>query len=137
MKDDARIAFPSLFPRHRKARPLAVPEELENQKVSFDLVRIEKWKRRVKAVKKEISEMNENAVASEAAEATNSGSSRVTVNFFIPEGVSPEDLTLANYREVTEKRYRMTKDQVERGISREEAFEESKALAIRQLRGSN
>jgi len=85
--------------------------------------------------------MNENAVASSATETivpssvdTGNVSSRVTVNFFVPEGVNPESLTLENYREVTGKRFRMTKDQKEvRGLNRETAFVESKALAISQL----
>ncbi len=86
--------------------------------------------------------MNENATAQETAEVSQSAdrsvnastSSRVTVNFFIPEGVDPANLTLENYREVTTKRFRMTKDQfVTRGLSRKEAFVESKALAISQL----
>lgn len=86
--------------------------------------------------------MNENAVASTATETavtsssvdTGSTNSRVTVNFFIPEGVSPASLTLENYRELTGKRFRMTKDQKEvRGINRTVAFVESKALAISQL----
>lgn len=86
--------------------------------------------------------MNENAVASDATEtkrppidSVESGSNnRVTVNFFIPEGMNPETLTLKNYRELTSKRFRMTKDQKEvRGLNRETAFVESKALAISQL----
>ena len=83
--------------------------------------------------------MNENATAQETTEVSQPAvsattSSRVTVNFFIPEGVDPIDLTLENYHEVTTKRFRMTKDQfVTRGLSRKEAFVESKALAISQL----
>lgn len=82
--------------------------------------------------------MNENAVEQEAAvEATveNTGSS-VTVNFFVPASVSVDDLTLDNYRELTGKRFRMTKDQrVIRDLTREQAFAESKALAITQVEG--
>ena len=88
--------------------------------------------------------MNENAVAQDVAEvnqptvsnneSTSNNSDRVTVNFMIPEGVSPESLTFDNYREKTGKRFRMTKDQFKvRGMSREEAFEESKSLAVSQL----
>jgi len=83
--------------------------------------------------------MNENAVATETAVSSNgvdtsSTNNRVTVNFFIPEGVNLETLTLANYREVTGKRFRMTKDQAKvRNLTRETAFVESKALAISQL----
>ncbi len=88
--------------------------------------------------------MNENAVAQEATEASRppvdrssadgGSNTRVTVNFFIPENVDPNSLTLENYREVTGKRFRMTKDQAKvRGLSREDAFVESKALAISQL----
>lgn len=85
--------------------------------------------------------MNENATATEEAQPstersteTDVSNSRVTVNFFIPEGVNAEDLTLENYRTVTGKRFRMTKDQTKvRGLARDVAFEESKALAISQL----
>lgn len=145
MKEDARKAFPSLFPRNRKARPLGVPEELNDiENVFFDSKRIERWRNRVKRIKKEISDMNENAVAQEATTSqssvdggTDGGSNRVTVNFFIPENVDPQTLTLQNYREVTGKRFRMTKDQAKvRGLSREDAFVESKALAISQLGGN-
>ena len=86
--------------------------------------------------------MNENATATEEVQTASESSAttdasttnRVTVNFFIPEGANAEDLTLENYREVTGKRFRMTKDQRRvREMSREDAFAESKALAISQL----
>jgi len=141
IKVDARHAFPSLFPRNRKARPLDVPEELKDETVNFDIERVKQWRDRVKAIKKEII-MNENAIAQEAevadqSSATEGGSnSRVTVNFFIPEGVFPANLTLDNYRELTGKRFRMTKDQaVVRSLTRADAFVESKALAVSQLGG--
>jgi len=140
IKGDARRAFSSLFPRNRKAKPLAVPDELVNVEVNFDLQLIEGWKERVKAIKKEFL-MNENALAQEAAtedgntvDSTGTSNSRVTVNFFIPQGANPADLTLENYREVTGKRFRMTKDQAKvRSLTREQAFAESKALAVSQL----
>lgn len=141
IKDDARSAFPSIFPRHRKARPLGVPDEVEEE-VNFDPDKIEAWKERVREIKKEVA-MSENALeTTEDTGTTNTNASggrsntRVTVNFHIPEGVNPEELTLENYREVTQKRYRMTKDQKERGLSREDAFAESKALAVSQLGGN-
>lgn len=145
IKADARIAFPSLFPRNKKARPLDVPDELSKENVSFDIKRIEQWRQRVKAIKKEIIIMNENAVVEEATQdnqpsvgssdkVTSGSNNRVTVNFFIPEGVDPNSLTLENYRKLTSHRYRMTKDQAKvRGLTREVAFIESKALAISQL----
>lgn len=140
IKDDARYAFPSLFPRNRRARSLGVPVELENEEVSFDPDRIAGWQARARAIKKEIA-MNENALAEETAEDapsnSNGGSNtRVTVNFYVPQGVNPEDLTLENYREVTSKRYRMTKDQKTRNLSREDAFAESKALVVNQPGGN-
>ena len=139
IKNDTRYAFRSLFPRNRKARSLAVPEELNDQEVSFDLQRIESWKERVKEIKQEYI-VNENATAQETTEettnrgdATSGSNSRVTVNFFIPAGVNPGDLTLENYRELTGKRFRMTKDQAKvRNLTREQAFAESKALATSQ-----
>jgi hypothetical protein len=82
--------------------------------------------------------MNNTPAATEATDhsTTNGSNSRVTVNFFIPEGVNPADLTLDNYRELTGKRFRKTKDQeVVRSLTREEAFAESKALAVSQLGG--
>lgn len=79
--------------------------------------------------------MNQNATTQKSTVATRS-ISRVTVNFVIPEGVDPNAITLENYRKVTGTRYRMTKDQMKvRGISREVAFDESKALAVSQLGG--
>lgn len=82
--------------------------------------------------------MNENAVATETAVPSSNvdigTNSRVTVNFFIPKNVNATTLTLENYRKVTGKRFRMTKDQAKvRGLSREDAFVESRALAISQL----
>lgn len=145
MKADARKMFPSLFPRNRKARSLSVPEELNDvENVLFDLERIEQWRERVRAIKKEISEMNENTTTQEVTEVdqpstdgTTNTDVSVAVNFVIPEGVNPAELTLKNYRELTTKRFRMTKDQKEvRSLSREDAFAESKALAISQLGGS-
>lgn len=143
MKADARIAFPSIFPRNRKARRLRVPDELSDiEQVSFDPARIAQWQTRVRAIKKEIA-MNENAVVQEVTEASRppidssvktTSNERVTVNFFIPTGASASSLTLENYRELTGKRFRMTKDQSKvRGLNREEAFAESKALAFSQL----
>jgi len=59
---------------------------------------------------------------------------RPLVNFLIPEGVDPDSLTIKNYHEVTNKRYRMTNDQAKiRRLTREEAFNESRALAVGQL----
>ena len=140
IKDDARYVFPSLFPRNKRARPLGVPEELKDEEVFFDADRIEKWRRRAKKIKKEIA-MNENATAAETTEVGSpsvdrptSGVSRTKVNFVIPTGVDPSTITLENYREVTGTRFRMTKDQKDvRGLSRSEAFAESKALAVSQL----
>lgn len=77
--------------------------------------------------------MNENATTQQPTAAIRS-TSRVTVNFVLPEGVNPSTITLDNYRKVTGARFRMTKDQMKvRGISRAVAFEESKSLAIAQL----
>ncbi len=143
IKTDARVAFPSIFPRNRKAHRLRVPDELSDiEQVSFNPTRIKQWQKRVKTIKKEIA-MNENAVVQEVTETSQpsvnssvktTSNERVTVNFFIPTGVSISSLTLENYRELTGKRFRMTKDQSKvRGLNREEAFAESKALAFSQL----
>ncbi|MEE8113317.1 MAG: hypothetical protein V3T23_03075 [Nitrososphaerales archaeon] len=137
IKDDTRRVFRSLFPRNRKALTFGVPIELTDENVSFDQQRIESWKERVQEIKKEVT-MSENATQEAAEEqdsgTDNAGNNRVTVNFLIPPGTNPADLTMDNYREVTGKRFRMTKDQAKvRGLSREQAFDESKALAISQL----
>jgi len=138
IKKETRWMFPSLFPRNRKARPFGVPDELQEQEVFFDPKRIESWKERVKEIKQEFT-VNEDTILDDGAETTTStasdaSNSRVTVNFFIPEGMTPDNLTLENYREVTGKRFRMTKDQSKvRGLTREQAFAESKALAVSQL----
>jgi hypothetical protein len=142
IRDDARYIFPSLFPRHRKARALAVPDEISNEEVSFDPTKIETWKEQVREIKKEIAmseDVLEQDVTEDGSEATKTGTtnSRVTVNFYVPNGVDLADLTLDNYRELTNKRYRMTKEQKARNLSREAAFEESKALATNQLGDSN
>ncbi len=66
-------------------------------------------------------------------QASKSGGS-TAINFITPPGMNPNDLTLENYREVTGHRFRMTKDQKDvRGLSRANAFAESKALAVSQL----
>ena len=79
--------------------------------------------------------MNENATTQEPMTATRS-TSRVTVNFVLPDGIDPNTITLDNYRKVTGARFRMTKDQMKvRSISRAVAFDESKALAVSQLGG--
>lgn len=130
IRENAKHHFPSIFPRGRRARSLAVPEELSNEQVNFDLDRINAWQERAKEIKREIS-MNENAVKEAEAEETGSKSARVTVNFHVPQGVNPADLTLDNYRELTGKRYRMTKDQKDRELTREAAFAESQELALR------
>lgn len=87
--------------------------------------------------------MSENTEAGEATQAADSSQPidrkprKAKVNFIIPPGIDPAMLTLENYREVTNARFRMTKDQKDvRGLSREEAFAESKALAISQLGGN-
>lgn len=136
IRDDARFAFPSLFPRNRRALNLCVPQEISNENVNFDPALIEAWKERVRVIKQEVA-MTENTLEQENDEtgSTSTSNNRVTVNFFIPDGVNPNDLTLDNYREITGKRYRMTKDQMERKLSREQAFAESKALAVSQLGG--
>ena len=133
IKDDARHTFPSLFPRNRKAKPLDIPEEIQDEDVKYNPELIEELKDRARMVKKELS-MNENVV-SESAEV--SSNERVTVNFYIPPGMDVDNLTLDNYRSVTGKRYRMTKEQKARNLTREQAFEESRALAVSQLGDDN
>lgn len=140
VKSIVRGLFPSLFPRNKRARPLQVPEKLEGEQVNFDLDKIEAWKERVKAIKKEIT-MSENTTETEATENGSQSIDRkprkAKVNFIIPPGIDPATITLENYREITKARFRMTKDQKDvRGLSREEAFQESKALAISQLGGN-
>ena len=140
IRTQVRDLFPSLLPRNKRARPIDVPDELKDKDINFDHDRLEQWKERVKDIKKEIA-MSENAVAQESVETTVDDSSaktdannRVTVNFFIPQGMDPATLTLENYRQLTTKRFRMTKDQAKvRGLNREQAFAESKALAVSQL----
>ena len=142
LKHAARKLFPSLFPRGRRARSLAVPDELKDVDVIFDPARIEEWRLRVKAIKQEITMMNENTTEVESTEVTETtqpaarAPRKAKVNFVLPAGVDPESITLDNYREVTGARYRMTKAQKEAGLSREEAFAESKALAVSQLGGN-
>jgi len=142
IKSRTRRAFPSIFPRRKRARPFDVPEELKDEEVKFDPRRVELWRLRVKIIKEEIA-MNENILAQETTDETevvrdvtsSDTGSRVTINFVIPQGTNPATLTLENYREVTGKRFRMTKDQKVRGLSREDAFAESRTLAANQLGG--
>ena len=140
IKAQVRDLFPSLLPRNKRARPTDVPTELKDKDINFNHDRLEQWKERVKVIKKEIA-MSENVVTQEAVEAVTDSDSvnadannRVTVNFFIPKGMDPATLTLENYRQLTTKRFRMTKNQAQvRGLNREQAFAESKALAVSQL----
>jgi len=138
VKKETRTAFPSLFPRNRKALSLRVPEELKDIDVNFDLAFIEALRSQVKAYKKEIAMNEETEVLGDepqaevvpAAEAAKPTKSATKVNFYVPAGLDASTLTLDNYRELTKKRYRMTKDQAARKLTREAAFEESKALAV-------
>lgn len=131
LKDYARHTFPSLFPHHKRARSLAIPEELKNEEVNFDLKSITTWQERARKIKQEIT-MNENALK-EASDHDTDNANHTVVNFHVPTGVNPVELTLENYRMVTGKRYRMTKDQKERGLSREAAFDESRSLVLKHL----
>lgn len=134
--------FPSMFNKLR-LKPLQVPEELKEEDVVFDLEFVNQLKDRVTSIKREIT-MNEveNALVEDAASGSSSpaveqtSSEVVVVNFFIPQGVDATELTLDNYRELTGKRYRMTKDQKDvRGLSRAAAFDESRIKAMEQNNG--
>ena len=143
VKKETKKAFPSLFPKNRKAMPLGVPEELKDgEDVRFDLNFINRLREKVKLYKQELA-MNEQtdgdateATALEAptTEATSKKktSAPTKINFLTPKGIDVNTLTVENYREVTGHRYRKTKDQTERKLTREQAFEESKALALTQ-----
>lgn len=128
MKRIMRHILPSLY-SGKRLRPLAIPEELKDEITVLNVDQIIKWRDEVRQIKKEIA-MSENAVADQPTDNTSSANNRVTVNFFIPSGTDAESLTLDNYREVTGKRFRMTKDQKSRGLSREDAFAESRTLAM-------
>lgn len=148
IKKETREAFPSLFPKNKKALSLRVPDELEDQEVNFDLSLIEKLRNKVREYKREIT-MSDNEVSLAKEDtprvASTSGRNKLPapppkdkvdvspkttkVNFATPDGVDLSTVTLENYKEKTGARYRMSKDQKARGLTREVAFEESKALA--------
>ena len=80
----------------------------------------------------EDAETVEAEVAQASSAPTSSGP--LATNFIIPPGMNPDDITLENYRKVTGHRFRMTKDQKEvRSLNREDAFVESKAVAVSKL----
>ena len=154
VKKETKKAFPSLFPKHRRALPLQVPEELkDNDDVRFDLKFIHRLRDRVVEYKQELA-MNEQVMNEQAdgdrvspqfrdtAEALTLETPTETkaatpskLNFLTPKGVDISALTVENYREVTGHRYRMTKDQTARKLTRADAFAESKALALTQGAG--
>lgn len=139
LRPEIKQTFPSLFHK-RRMKPLQVPAELAEQDVVFDMDYINLLRSQVTLIKRGIN-MNENAIA-ETGEARPSEvqatteSAPVTVNFFLPAGVDAAELNLDNYRERTGKRFRMTKEQKSRGITRAEAFEESRTLAVNLSNGA-
>lgn len=142
LRNIIRHELPTMF-KKRRLKPLHVPEELQGEDMIFDLEFINQLKERVTSIKRELA-MNEveNAIAEDVVEGENrpsidqSSNEAVVVNFFIPQGVDATELTLENYRELTGKRYRMTKDQKDvRSLSRAAAFEESRTKAMEQNNG--
>ena len=154
-----RRKFRSLF-HTKRMKSLQVPDELEGQDVTFSQEYFDMLRQELSMIKREINMANEetevevneevvtqppqvsveNTARQSDSQPTNSAdeaAAPVTVNFFIPSGVDASELTLDNYRELTGKRFRMTKEQKTRGVNRTEAFEESKQLAIKLANGGN
>jgi len=144
LREIIRHELPTMF-KKRRLKPLHVPDELEGEEVVFIPEFIYQLKDRVTSIKREIA-MNEaeNALAEDAVEGEDrtpnvqASVEPVVVNFFIPQGVDAGELTLENYRELTGKRFRMTKDQKDvRGLSRAAAFDESRTKAMSLANGGN
>lgn len=128
IRDEMRHAFPSLWHKKRQ-KPLQLPKELEEEEVKFDIEFINRLKEIVTEIKKEYIMESEQAIMSEEA-AVNTPKVRSTT-VVIPESVNVNELTLDNFRAITGKRFRMTKEQFARSkagqLTREQAFEELKA----------
>jgi len=145
IKGDTRDRLPSLFVK-RKAYPLFVPKELTTPPI-FDLQIIEQLKIEMKLIKlkeqEKIMNDNENIIKTilptEITEATKIVSveedspNAPSVQLVLKDGKTVEDLTLANYREITGRRFRMTKEQkLVHKLTREQAFEEFKTKLLEE-----
>lgn len=144
IKQDTRYVFPSLFVK-RKAYPLYVPKELTTD-VIFDLEFVTKLQTEIKIIKlqeqaqeKAMDNNEDVAVQPEVTVNTNIVSVESdnpdvpSVQLVLPEGKTVEDLTLENFRAMTGRRFRMTKNQkLVRKLTREQAFEEFKTSLLEE-----
>ena len=120
IKDEARIDLPSLF-QGKAAWPLALPKETPNAKFDIEFIY---------AVKKLVEEIREGDSAMEQSD--NAQPNPQTINkvprILLPAGVTVDQLTIQNFREVTGHRFRVTTEQQNRinakTLTREQAFAE-------------
>ena len=117
IKQIARLELPNLFV-NKKPKPLYLPEEINTK---FDLNFINSLKTKINSMKENDMNSPENIV--EVSTTT------------LPPNVDVEALNLDNFRQVTGKRFRMTKEQMERvkrgELTREQALNEFKATLSR------
>ncbi len=122
IKDEARQALPSLF-AGRAAWPLALPKEASTAK--FDIDFIYKLKERIEEIRKGDSLMEEQNNVQQTGDTTVSNKAP---RFHLPAGVTPEQLTVDNFRTLTGRRFRVTTEQHNRitagTLTRDGAFAE-------------
>lgn len=132
IRDVAESEFPSLFSKGGRQRPLQIPEELKGQEIKFDLDFVNKLKDEVAIIKKEIAMSTEGQTDNEMEEGVDAESNapKKSTTIVVPEGVDVNSLTIDNFRQLTGKRFRMTKEQRAREqagqLTREQALEEFK-----------
>lgn len=135
IRELAEDEFPSLFGVKGRQRPLQIPDELKGQDIKFDLDLITQLKDEVASIKKEIAMSTEstNEVTEEGVDTAPSTQKKATT-IVVPPGVDVNSLTLDNFRQLTGKRFRMTKEQRAREqagqLTREQALEEFKTNVL-------
>ncbi len=122
IKDEARYVLPSLFVG-RAAWPLALPKETPDAKFEIDF--IYKLKERIEQIRQGDALMEE---VNNSQENNDTKVAPKAPRFHLPAGVTPEQLTVENFRSLTGRRFRVTTEQHNRinagTLTREAAFAE-------------
>jgi hypothetical protein len=118
IKDVAKYKLPSLFVG-RAAWPLAQPKEAPNAKFDIEFIY---------RLKHTVDELKEKETAMEEQQKTQTQTSPQAPRFHLPAGVTPEQLTIENFRTLTGRRFRVTTEQQNRiaagTLTRDAAFAE-------------
>jgi hypothetical protein len=118
IKDVAKYKLPSLFVG-RAAWPLAQPKEAPGAKFDIEFIY---------RLKHTVDELKEKEIAMEEQQKTQTQTSPQAPRFHLPAGVTPEQLTIENFRTLTGRRFRVTTEQQNRiaagTLTRDAAFAE-------------